>query len=246
MKLLEIPELATLSSEWTGLRSDCRLICSIQAFSCKKAGEDKKLYKQLAGEGDMEELVMLAPPGVVSAAVGMVAAPASSTRSQDEEEQAYCSKKTLYFLKSTLNAAYSPDYDFSHAKGAEFALVPSADVARQHISAVLSPVLGRAYTSRSGELWSTLDSLISLADCDVFLYCGDSQDDPFTEEGTTWSFAYLFFNKKLKRMILFTAISLSISAPLHELENKDDLPEDLMFQGSTNAEDDDDTMATEW
>eukprot|EP01147_Barroeca_monosierra_P001261 gene1261-4470_t len=254
MKLLEIPEFANLSTAWSGLHNDCRLICTLQAYSCKMAGDDKKLYKQLAGEGNMDDVEMLAPPTVFSSVV-------NDETEMQPAEQAYCTKKTLYYLKSTLNAAYSPDYDFSHARGTEFALISSSDLALQHISAMLSPVLGSLYTSRAPELRTALERVITPGECDVFLYCGDSQDDPFTEEGTTWSFAYMFYNKKLKRMWespkfttcptlyqpSYSRVSLSrlmqktfsnISAPLHDQEIAEDLPEELLFQESSTALDD--------
>lgn len=36
--------------------------------------------------------------------------------------------KTLFYLISTLNASFNPDYDFSNAKSEEFSREPSIDV----------------------------------------------------------------------------------------------------------------------
>lgn len=77
------------------------------------AGDDKKLYKQLAGEGNMDDVEMLAPPTVFSSVV-------NDETEMQPAEQAYCTKKTLYYLKSTLNAAYSPDYDFRYMQLAKY------------------------------------------------------------------------------------------------------------------------------
>merc|ERR1719453_2416150 len=41
------------------------------------------------------------------------------------ELQYKCSRRTLYYLKATLNAAFQPDYDFSDAKAHEFSREPS-------------------------------------------------------------------------------------------------------------------------
>jgi len=38
------------------------------------------------------------------------------------------STKTLFYLISTLNASFNPDYDFSNAKSEEFSKEPSAEV----------------------------------------------------------------------------------------------------------------------
>eukprot|EP00043_Microstomoeca_roanoka_P016955 m.175781 g.175781 ORF g.175781 m.175781 type:complete len:129 (+) comp16550_c3_seq3:755-1141(+) len=96
--------------------------------------------------------------------------------------------------------------------------------------ASLTPVLGEEFLQNASMLWEQLQAIIEPSECDVFTYCGDSQDDPFTEEGTTWSMVFLLYNKKLKRIVLFTVTCLSFSAAPHSQENEDDLPEDLLFQ----------------
>ena len=55
----------------------------------------------------------------------------SYSRSQSEEEGYLCdtiSTKTLFYLISTLNASFNPDYDFSNAKSEEFSKEPSVQV----------------------------------------------------------------------------------------------------------------------
>ncbi|GFH26387.1 repressor of RNA polymerase III transcription [Haematococcus lacustris] len=39
---------------------------------------------------------------------------------------------------------------------------------------------------------------------DVYVYQSDSETDPFGEEASIWSFAYFFYNKKLKRILYFS------------------------------------------
>jgi hypothetical protein len=53
-----------------------------------------------------------------------------------------CSTRTLFYLKSTLNAVFHPDYDFSHAKAAEFSKEPSLAWIQRNVDAHLSPVFG--------------------------------------------------------------------------------------------------------
>jgi hypothetical protein len=54
------------------------------------------------------------------------------------------------------------------------------------------------------KLWSTINEEICLPDCDIYSYNPDLQSDPFGEDGSLWSFNYFFYNRKLKRIVLFT------------------------------------------
>ena len=75
----------------------------------KMAGSDKKLYKQLASEeGNLTALELLSPSPLSPSAYSP---PAASHVSLHQAT----SKKMLYYLKATLNASYSPEYDFSYA-----------------------------------------------------------------------------------------------------------------------------------
>ena len=52
-------------------------------------------------------------------------------RSLSDGENYLCdtiSTKTLFYLISTLNASFNPDYDFSNAKSEEFSKEPSPEV----------------------------------------------------------------------------------------------------------------------
>jgi hypothetical protein len=62
------------------------------------------------------------------------------------------------------------------------------------------------------ELWSALDGVVQLGDCDVYQWTSApegllSEDDDGDEGGedvvTVWSFYYLFVNKNLKRIVFF-------------------------------------------
>ena len=90
----------------------------------------------------------------------------------------------------------------------------------------------KASTSLSDELWSILDEVIVLNDCDVYTYLSglsceqagaggndDDGDDPFSELGCLCSFNYFFMNKKLKRVLYFSCRSISKTAGIHGLRN---------------------------
>jgi len=53
-------------------------------------------------------------------------------------------------------------------------------------------------------LWATLNEEIDLPDCDIYSYTPDMTSDPFAEDGCLWSFNYFFYNRKKKRVVLFT------------------------------------------
>ena len=61
-------------------------------------------------------------------------------------------------------------------------------------------------------LWSAIDEVIALKECDVYSYQSDHEADPFSERGSVWSFNYFFYNKKQKRILYFSCRGLSKSA----------------------------------
>ena len=68
--------------------------------------------------------------------------------------------------------------------------------------------MGQEYELVRQNLWAALEAEIHPSDCEIYSFLGDSQDDPFSEPGTLWSFVYLFYNKKLKRVLFFTCQGL--------------------------------------
>ena len=50
---------------------------------------------------------------------------------------------------------------------------------------------------------------IELQDCEIYSYNPDLASDPFGEDGCLWSFNYFFYNRKKKRVVLFTCRALS-------------------------------------
>ena len=60
------------------------------------------------------------------------------------------------------------------------------------------------YSKVRHELWRTLNEEIRLQDCDIYSYTPDQTSDPFVEDGCLWSFNYFFYNRKMKRVVLFT------------------------------------------
>jgi Maf1 regulator len=94
------------------------------------AGGDKQMYKRFnSSESGVKpnDLQALSPPQTV-----LAVSPYSRSISGDEESP-LCdtiSRKTLFYLIATLNAAFYPDYDFSDTSSHEFSKEPSLQVMR--------------------------------------------------------------------------------------------------------------------
>ena len=168
------------------------LLClpRLESYSCKMAGNDKKLYKQLSHQDShgSSNLQALSPPqtfvGSPLVTTGSPLSPTtiptilirtvsgSSTHSQGEcSRPQFCdtiSNKTLFYLQSTLTASYQPDYDFSDAKSEEFSRVPSVKWVMDAVRSNLSAAAGEPFSALEGELWAAVDKEIKLSECDIY------------------------------------------------------------------------------
>ncbi|CAJ1960095.1 unnamed protein product [Cylindrotheca closterium] len=121
-------------------------------------------------------------------------------------------RRLMTDLILTLNASF-PDYDFSNAKPQQFEKLSLARVQRS-ISERLSELAtlkkldatGKLPTNASTvdlvvEIFSALDSVVSLKECDFYSF----EDESFLDESDhLWSFHYFFVNKSLRRLVFFT------------------------------------------
>ena len=192
MKLLENNRLSALTSFLTSRSVGDRVINGrVEAFSCKRAGEDKKLSKKL--EQQYADELSTSPQGVLgSSPLGAMSE--SATR------------KLLIDLISTLNASF-PDHDFSALRPEEFCRERNADLVARATNRHLAEIA----TQQAGvleELWAAIDDAAGLRDCEVFSYVPDYDSDPFSE-GVLWSFNYFFFNKTLKRIVYLSCVAKS-------------------------------------
>lgn len=118
------------------------------------------------------------------------------------------SRKTLFYLISTLNAAF-PDYDFTDTRSSEFSKEPNLQYVMENVDSLMSVTATEHYGKVRNSLWSTLTEEIVLPECDIYSYNPDYLSDPFGEDGNLWSFNYFFYNRKLKRIVFFTCRALS-------------------------------------
>lgn len=154
------------------------------------AGNDKKLYKQLSNQegqssGTTATVQALSPPqtlvgspvygsqilppcGMPSILVRTISGCSSHSDSSGPQFRDTVSSKTLFYLKSTLNASFYPDYDFSDAKSDEFSREPSVQWVTDAVRSNLSPAIGDVFGVLESQLWAAIDEEIQLKDSDIY------------------------------------------------------------------------------
>ncbi|KAL7302138.1 repressor of RNA polymerase III transcription MAF1 homolog [Trichogramma pretiosum] len=211
MKLLESTRFEAINNALSVTTGECKIIGSIESYSCKMAGDDKQLYKRFNAEQGTSPkgLQALSPP---QAAFGTSPGCLYGQSTSGDEDGPLCdtiSRKTLFYLIATLNSAFGPDYDFANAKSHEFSKEPSLQWVTNAIDSNLSATAGDHYRTIRNALWQAIDDEISMAECDIYSYNPDLQSDPYGEDGCIWSFNYFFYNKKMKRIVFFTCRSIN-------------------------------------
>ncbi|CAM6091576.1 unnamed protein product [Calypogeia fissa] len=198
MKYLEYTPLARINAFLSNVNlGDCLIQGALEAYSCKLAGMDKKLSRSLEQEV-LDSLCFL--PNLSTSPVG----PLSSS----------ASRKTLIYLILTLNHMY-PDYDFSMLRAHHFSKELGPCAAKQKIEQFMLEAT-KIWEALAGEeiplmdsVWTAIDEVMELGDCDVYSCVPDFEGDPFADRGSIWSFNYFFYNKKLKRILCFSCRCLS-------------------------------------
>lgn len=118
MKLLESSRFEAINNALSIQTGDSTVYGRIESYSCKMVGVDKALYKRFTAETHgvgPHDLQALSPPQTLQDL-----SPSLNRGSLSGDEGAVLcdtiSRKTLFYLIATLNAAFEPDYDFSDAK----------------------------------------------------------------------------------------------------------------------------------
>jgi len=231
MKLLINPSLDRLSASLSGTRGEARISTRIESYSCKMTGDDKRLFKQLSSEkGTLAALEQLSPspsslqpsnpwdhyPFGSTPPSGGAAAPSAAGAIGRMAAGGpcmvhTCSRKTLFYLKATLNAVF-PDYDFSDAKSHEFSKEPSVAFVKRTIIQNMTTAFAD-FPSAAPTVWKAIAEAISDTESEVYAYNPDLGSDPFSADGCLWSFNYFWYNKKLKRILFFRGRAVSLNAP---------------------------------
>ncbi|XP_071824541.1 repressor of RNA polymerase III transcription MAF1 homolog [Apostichopus japonicus] len=216
MKLLENPKLEAISEALSCLEvGDCKIFGKIESYSCKMAGQDKRLFKLLSTEdGQSPDDLQALSPSQSQLAPSHSPLKAEQHGADGGGPLCYtCSRKMIFYLKSTLNAAFHPDYDFSDTKSDEFSREPSFQWTMSSVDSNMFSVAGELYGSQiRSQLWTAINAEIIPQECEIYSYNPDLASDPYGEQGILWSFNYFFYNKKLKRILFFTCRAASKSS----------------------------------
>jgi hypothetical protein len=225
MKYLENEKLTKLTQELTDVVCGTRVINGrIEAYTCKRAGSDKKYAHSLAERYESE---------VVSSSAHQVSFESCSPYANGSlgNFQESSTRKLLTDLILTLNASF-PDYDFGNVKPGQFQKIASTKIAISRANQRLSELAQKKSPGFLNLLWCSVDEVISLKHCTVYSFNPDEEgtddgSDPYMETSTgsipphlhnynedegpelgaaLWSFNYFFVNKALKRILFFTCV----------------------------------------
>jgi len=231
MKYLEDEKLTKLTQELTDVVCGTRVINGrIEAYTCKRAGSDKKYAHSLAERYESEVVSSSALPFESSSPY----ANGSLGNFQDSS-----TRRLLTDLILTLNASF-PDYDFGNVKPGNFRKLASTKIAISRANQNLSELAQKKPPGFLNLLWRSVDEVVVLNECKVYSFHPDGEgaddgSDPYTSTTTTtssrngllppnssnkdfdmdhphelgaalWSFNYFFVNKTLKRILFFTCV----------------------------------------
>ncbi|KAJ0243416.1 Repressor of RNA polymerase III transcription [Hirschfeldia incana] len=198
MKFLEYTNLDRLNVFMGHLNLGERTIKGcLEAYSCKHAGTDKRLSLSL--ENEMLDYLGKSSDTDSSSPVDLLLSRSS--------------RKALIYLVLTLYQMY-PDYDFSAVKAHQFFSEESWDTFTQIFNNYMFEA-SKEWTERNEDgslleaIYEALDEVVKLADCEIYVYNPNPNADPFLEEGAIWSFCFLFYNRKLKRVAGFRFCCIS-------------------------------------
>ncbi len=143
------------------------------------AGDCKRLYKQMHDEKtgtSPYDLQMLGPSlgsPITQPMINTYLNQLSSDNENTDQTGSFnasfidiISRKTLFYLISTLNASFQPDYDFSNTLSSEFSKEPTFDVLVKAVENYLATV--DSYSRLKQKLWDAIDKEINLIDCEFY------------------------------------------------------------------------------
>lgn len=216
MKLLENTEFEALSSMLSTETGVSKIESRIESYSCKMAGDAKRLYKQMhdekTGTSPYPDFQMLGPSTGSPITQPMINTYLNQLSSDNENTDIVgsfnsnsidiISRKTLFYLISTLNESFQPDYDFSNTLSNEFSKEPTFELVVKAVDNYLATV--DCYSRLKQQLWDAVDKEINLSDCEFYSYNPDLVSDPCAEDGCLWFFNFFIYNKKMKRIVFIS------------------------------------------
>jgi len=180
MKFLPVQSLDAASSFITRDEGGTVIVGRIEAYSCKRVAAENKLCSSL------ESKLLLKSSG------GHSVSPFGPLIQKS-------SRATLIDLICALNLAF-PDYDFSNLIYGDYFV--TQEYALEDIDRILSTNISN-YDQIKNFIWDAVNAEILIDDCDIYSFNPEPDNDPFDEEGHLWNFNYFFYNRNLKKMLLF-------------------------------------------
>jgi hypothetical protein len=167
------------------------ILCKIEPYSCKRAGADRRLFKQIVKELNTDISIRKREGRTCETGLGDISQPAT--------------QKLLVSLITALNASF-PDYDFSSLDADCFRRVPVSAVTGSLDTEVLAPAESLLPGIRAHVTGSIMEA-IDVHACDAFMYI-PSPDSPLFA-GRLWAFTYFLHCPAQKRVLLVSCAGRS-------------------------------------
>ncbi|VFQ95255.1 unnamed protein product [Cuscuta campestris] len=192
MKFLEYTPLDHISDFLSHVNLGERTVKgSLEAYSCKHTGTDKKLSLSLENE--------------ILDYLGK----SSDSDSSSPIDYLCCrsSRKTLIYLLLTLNHIY-PDHDFSAVNCQQFFTEENWDSFKQTFDTYMFEASKEWFETNKDSplletLYKALDEVVKISECEIYSYNPEADADPYHEKGTLWAYHFFFYNRRLKRVVSF-------------------------------------------
>ncbi|KAJ3099771.1 RNA polymerase III-inhibiting protein maf1 [Phlyctochytrium bullatum] len=176
MKYLEYESLEEINTALSCVDTgDMRVFGRLEAYSCKNTQDDKKL-KQHIEHKKYDDTLEAGSPDAISFSLRSPVSPFGPLSQPT-------SRKTLFYLLATLNAAF-PDYDFSDLKPESFVKIPSVGMVVNHINSTLFAMGNDGFAQAvNSKIWLAVDEIVQVKECDIYSFVPDPEVEPDSEEG---------------------------------------------------------------
>ncbi|KAI7867943.1 Maf1 regulator-domain-containing protein [Spinellus fusiger] len=144
MKFLEVDSLDVLNTVFRWETGEASMNGRIEAYSCKSAGLDKKLFKQIEHKYNVD----LSGGSISPDDLQMIISPFGRL---DQSTP----RMTFFYLLATLNAAF-PEHDFSDVRPEQFSKQPSPEMVINSVNTTLFnlDIEDDPMNDEEGYLWS--------------------------------------------------------------------------------------------
>ena len=220
MKFLSVPRLQRLSSLLSHVDlGDVIVHARVEAYSCKPAGDDKRVGKQIERQLSTE---LAHSPHL------------SPTMSPLGPLTDIHTRKLLISLITTMNASF-PDYDFSDLRAEQFDRELSAHTAVTQLNTLVLTALDTQQPGIKDEFWAAVGETVDMSGCELYRYMPSTDSE--LDEGALWSIHYFLFHRREKK-VLFVSASAQSKMHTDEVDDVDEDEVDAVMSSSGNDWDD--------